>query len=81
MYAGALRLEEIGLARGLKGDSSLGQGWALSEIWVLEAIPSFSFRGVGKGEASEEAARKIGVGVWGDVSKCCRISTHREWAT
>lgn len=64
LYAAALRLGDIGLARGFKGDSSLGQGWALSEIWVLMAIPTYSFRGVGKGEASEEAARKIGVGVW-----------------
>lgn len=81
LYAGALRLEEIGLARGRKGDGFLGQEWALSEIWVLVAIPTDCFRGVGKGEALEEAARKVGVGVWGDVSRCCRISTHREWAT
>lgn len=63
MYSGALGLGEIGLARSLKGDSSLGQGWAVSEIWVLVANLTYCFRQVGKGEASEEAARGGGVGV------------------
>lgn len=55
MYARVLSLEGIGLVRDLKGDGSLGQGWAFSVIRMLVDIPTQCFRRVGKREDSEEA--------------------------
>lgn len=70
MYAGTLSLGSTGLA-----DSSPGQGWAPSEIWVHVAILTHCFRGVGKGEASEKAERGGGW-IFGERFDCASGFPH-----